>query len=557
MTKSRVIAIFLFFILLVPLRVFFHPGLPLTHDGEIQVARIASFSQSLAEGNIVPRWAGNLNWGYGTPLLMFVYPLPSYVASFFHFLGLSFIDSAKLVFILGFLFSGIFMYLWIKEIWGPAAGLVAGVLYTFAPYRFVDLYVRGAVGENFAFMWPPLICWFILRLSKDSRWIYFAGGSLALAALILSHNMLSLMFLPVILGYMGYLVFIASATNSFISRNKLLLVIRYKLLVILGFLLSAFFWLPALAESKYTLGEIVTRGNVSGFENFGRLLYSPWNFGITGQFSVQLGILPWLVMALAPVLIWLFWRRKGKTWLWLTFLFFCFWSAIFLILPAAKPLYQVIPLLAKFQFAWRFLSLAVFLAAIFGGALIYLLPKKLKFLCSVLLVVGCLLLTKDYWQAKDFFSKNDISYLEAYPGTTDTGEGSPLWSVRFMEHFPESPVEVIEGKADIKEIARKTNLHRYQINAAKPTRLAENTLYFPGWQILVNGQPTAIQFQDPAWRGVMTFDLPAGEHKVEVIFKETKMRLLADVVSGLGLALLLFSGIIIGKPWKNRKSRSL
>jgi len=210
---------FLILILMMPLLSFFHPGLPLTHDGEIQVARIASFYQSLSEGNIVPRWAGNLNWGYGTPILMFVYPLPSYAASFFHFLGFSFIDSARAVFILGFIFSGLFMSLWIKEIWGWPAGLVAGLLYTLAPYRFVDLYVRGALGENFAFIWPPLVCWLALRLSKGWRWRHFAGASLALAALILSHNMLSLMFLPVIFGYLGYLIFV--------SKKKWLLVIRY------------------------------------------------------------------------------------------------------------------------------------------------------------------------------------------------------------------------------------------------------------------------------------------------------------------------------------------
>src|SRR3989337_3040768 len=122
--------IFLFLISLIPLLPLLHPGLPLTHDGQDHVARIASFYQSLAEGNLVPRWAGNLNWGYGTPILMFVYPLPSYVASFFHFLGFSLIDSTKIVFGLGFVLSGFFMYLWIKEIWGKEAGFAAGILYT-------------------------------------------------------------------------------------------------------------------------------------------------------------------------------------------------------------------------------------------------------------------------------------------------------------------------------------------------------------------------------------------------------------------------------------------
>ena len=110
--------IFLIFISLIPLFDLFRSGLPLTHDGQDHVARIANFYQSLSEGNIIPRWAANLNWGFGHPVLMFLYPLPSYIASFFHFLNLSLVDSTKIIFGLGFVLSGIFMYLWIRALWG-------------------------------------------------------------------------------------------------------------------------------------------------------------------------------------------------------------------------------------------------------------------------------------------------------------------------------------------------------------------------------------------------------------------------------------------------------
>src|SRR3989344_8756344 len=135
---------------LIPLLDYLHPGLPITHDGQDHVARVANFYQSLAEGNLMPRWAGNLNWGFGHPVLMFLYPLPSYLASAFHFLGASFIDSVKLVFALSFILSGFSMYLWVREVLGEKEGIAAAVLYLFAPYRFVDLYVRGAVGEHMA-----------------------------------------------------------------------------------------------------------------------------------------------------------------------------------------------------------------------------------------------------------------------------------------------------------------------------------------------------------------------------------------------------------------------
>ena len=161
--------IFIFLLGLIPLLDLLHPGLPVTHDGQDHVARIANFYQSLSEGNIVPRWAGNLNWGFGHPILMFLYPLPSYLGSFFHYLGFSFIDSVKLVFAVSYVGSGFAMYLWAKNALGEKAGMVCAALYLYAPYRFVDLYVRGAIGEHVAFLFAPLVLLFLLHLSQEIK----------------------------------------------------------------------------------------------------------------------------------------------------------------------------------------------------------------------------------------------------------------------------------------------------------------------------------------------------------------------------------------------------
>lgn len=89
------LVIFLSFIPLVSL---FHPGMFEAHDSQSHVARLVAFYQSLQEGNLIPRWAGNLNMGFGHPVLMFLYPLANYIGSIWHFLGFSFIDSVKLTF---------------------------------------------------------------------------------------------------------------------------------------------------------------------------------------------------------------------------------------------------------------------------------------------------------------------------------------------------------------------------------------------------------------------------------------------------------------------------
>ncbi len=105
-------------------------------------------------------------------------------------------------------------------------------------------------------------------------------------------------------------------------------------------------------------------------------------------------------------------------------------------------------------------------------------------------------------------------------------------------------MEVIEGKASIQELTRSFTKHTYRINVLEKSRILENTLYFPGWNVLVDGKLTNVEFQDPKNRGLITFFLDKGVHNISVLFNETKLRLASDMVSLLGLLLLMFLGIL-------------
>jgi uncharacterized membrane protein YfhO len=59
----------------------------------------------------------------------------------------------------------------------------------------------------------------------------------------------------------------------------------------------------------------------------------------------------------------------------------------------------------------------------------------------------------------------------------------------------------------------------------------DNTIYFPGWQVLVDGQKTPIEFQDMNHRGFITFSVPKGMHNIEVVFRESAVRLFSDMIS--------------------------
>ncbi|MCX6793800.1 MAG: hypothetical protein NTY06_01710 [Candidatus Gottesmanbacteria bacterium] len=516
-----------------PLWALFHPGLPVTHDGIDHVARIANFYQSLKEGNIIPRWAANLNWGYGHPILMFLYPLPSYIASLFHWVGFSFVNSTKIVFGIAMVASGLSMYLWLGDSFGKRAGVIGALLYVFAPYRFVDLYVRGALGEHVAFVFPPLILYFLHKRS-------FFGTSLSLAALILSHNAIAIMFMPIIGLYMVYLLL-------FESKQRWLFGIVSIGALLMGFALSAFFWFPAFFEGKYTLRDIVTSGDaVTRFVSWTWFVYSPWNYGGGDSFTKSLGLMQWAGVVFAIAATWKTKFTKVRIILLssLGILLFSF----FIMTSWSKPLWLAVTTLQKFQFPWRFLSVSVFAAAVLGGIALGRSGKLFLILYSFCIILASVAM----WHPKAYVVHDESFYSGIYPSTTDTGESSPIWSVRFMEHTAGAPLEVIDGQARITNGFRSSTVHEYLVRVIKPTLFRENTVYFPNWKIYIDGVPTQIQFQNPNYRGLMTFQMVPGNHTVRVVFEDTKIRGYANMISAVTFTFLALAGVGVC-IWKKRK----
>lgn len=529
--KKFSLLIILIILAVFPVLSLFHPGLPLTHDGQDHVARIANFYQNLTEGNLIPRWAGNLNWGYGHPILEFLYPLPSYIASIFHFIGFSLVDSTKIVFGLGMILSLFFMYLWLSQFTSKYSALFGAVLYTYAPYRFVELYVRGDIGENLAFAFIPLVLYFLYKLYKKNDYKFTILGGISLAFLILSHNAISLMFTPFIVIYCIYLIWL-SKFNKYLILNTLFV-------ILIGFALSMFFWVPALLEGKYTLRNIVTEGGYIGrFVDLKSIIYGQWSYGGSGQFTVQFGPFQWLVILLSPVTLFILKKNKEKYYLLLILIVYCLLS-IFIMLPVSDFIWSRIILLQNFQFPWRFLAIIVFSTAALGVLFLESLPKRFNQKISILFILIILVISSFYWQPKGYLEKPESFYTGIYNSTTDTGESAPIWSVRFMEKRPKAHLEVIDGDAKIKELDRKSTYHKYQVQVNKPTLFEENTLYFPGWEIKANGVSLNLEFQNMNYRGVMLFHLSKGDYLIEARYKETKLREISDIISFVSLLIVL------------------
>ena len=385
-------ALYVFIFSLIPIAALFHAGFPITHDGLDHIARIANFYNGLSEGLLFPRWAENLNWGYGHPILMFLYPLSSYLASLFHFVGFSYADSLKIVFGVAYVSSGLTMYLWARRQFNEYMGIACALLYLYGPYRFVDLYVRGAIGEHVAFVFFSFFLYSIFSYfaAKKIKHKYFSlmGIAITVGLTLLAHNAISLMFIPVFIFYPLFLI----------KQSKLKNLLYIYGTFLCGLALSSFFTIPAFLEGKFTLRDIVI-GNEYALRfvsNPLTLLYGNWNYGITGQFSVQIGLINILGLLAFPFVLSKMKKNKNLRLL-LGFFGLFFLLSIFLVLPQSNFLYENMTILKKFQFPWRFLSLTTFSASILTASVFLVISKKYQKLGLVTLSILLLITSSTFF----------------------------------------------------------------------------------------------------------------------------------------------------------------
>src|SRR3989344_5443351 len=124
---------------------------------EVHIAWLYEMYETIKLGQIPPRFVPDLSFRHGYPLFNFVFPLPYYIGSLFHFIGFSLVDSVKLLFFLSVPLSGYFMYKLLRQFSNIFLSLVGTFIYIYSPYRSTDIYVRGAIGEVLEFTILPIV----------------------------------------------------------------------------------------------------------------------------------------------------------------------------------------------------------------------------------------------------------------------------------------------------------------------------------------------------------------------------------------------------------------
>lgn len=490
-----------------------------THDGEYHIIRIVEFSRVLGAGTLIPRWAPTLNSGYGVPVFQFNYPLPNYIGSFLRLFTRDAVSAFQAAMGLGYVVIAISMYVWLWAIFGVYPALIGATVGAFVPYVFVDMYVRGSIGE----IWSIGFLFFSLFFVERKRYVLF---SFAYAGLILSHNILGMVFTPFLLLYV-------------LLRDK-----KFLWFLLCGVGLSSFFWLPALAEEQYVVG-LNTVNFREHFVEIYEFLVPSWGSQFSGagsfgnRISLQLGLAP-ILSFIGAVLTYRRISDKKKKNLFLLFAGVALLS-ILLMTRLSQSMWELVVPLQNVQYPWRLLSFIIPIASFSAAIWVETVKKKWIGLAVAILAV---LLAFSYTRSATYEPRDEAYYLSRKNFTDGTSSMGNSFSTRWMSWQPNRPatrMEIVSGEGSITMRREQAATFEGDIQAISDAMVRVHVAYYPGWRVTIDGKDTPVK---PDSRGMITVPISKGDHVIGVNFSETPFRLAADTLSILSLFWLFYSTIL-------------
>ena len=574
-------------------------GLPPETDAELHIFRLAELTRLVRDGVLYPRWAPNFYFGYGYPIFNYYAPLAYYLGLPAALIaGMDAVFGVKFVFVLSFLLGAAGLYGFVRDLWGRTAALVSAATYLFAPYiQYVDPHARGDLAEALSFGVFPLALWALGRLQRSGSAGSFLAAVVSTAAVIVSHNLMALVFFALLLAWVLWQMAIsyltqpaarASGASALGGPKGRIAWMIVALALAVG--VAAFFWLPvALEQDAVNLSSLIGDGGHFDFRNHFLTLEellgpTHWlDWGATEPaFRLNLGMAQWLLALLGVA-----GAATGFARRWAQALFFVAAAAglIFMMTGASAVIWETLPLLPYLQFPWRLLGPAAAVLAVLAGigvqSLSYSLAQMTEgqeastadelswrphpsvrtttvrirrwfpALLILLVLVFALPLTKvpPWNEAAWDTSARAVMAIERqgrWLGTTSTADFVPR-TVEILPQPNEAMIDEFIGGGQLDRVNRATlpqgttvdaeeitPLHtRYQVSSDDGFRLRLFLFAFPGWQAHIDGREIETELGRP--EGFLVVPVPQGEHTVDVAFGETAERRVAWLITAVAV----------------------
>lgn len=517
----------------------FNKGLFPIHD-DTQVVRVNQIAKALTQGHFPVRWSPDLGYGFGYPLFNFYAPLPYYFGGLIDYFLKDGILATKLMYFGGIILAGISMFILVSEFLDFLPSLLSAMLYLYAPYHAVQIYVRGAVGEYWAYGLLPLVVWGLYKISKTKNLKAVIITGFLIALLILSHNLISLIFIGFII-----LSLLLSGVNLIIKKRKLSVIYSLSVSILIGLLLSSFFWLPAVFESKYTNVFSITTGGSDfhdHFLNLDQLWNSPWGFGGSAPgradgMSFKLGKLQLLFGLLGILSVyWLKFRKKinNTHFIIINFILLLFFLSLVMSLGISVFIWNQLSFILKYvQFPWRFLVFMVFSLSFIAAFSLKLLKNNfIKNFLTILFILLTIIINQKYFKPQYFLNLTNNDYLkEKYVKWTVSGISDEYLPKEFIKPTNKNQITV----GPINNYFTISNLSEQQVIL--------NRTAFPGWTVYLDGKIVKVE----SIKGLLSFVAESGTHEVVLLLKNTPVQM-----TGNTLTIITFLGILLSfvrKPY--------
>ena len=529
-------------------------GLIFTADGPNHLHRIRAMTLFMQAGNFWPRWVPYFHLGYGYPIFNYYPPGVHWLGGVLGLVGIGAPLAFTLLMAAAWIGGTAGAYALARR-WLPwQAAFLAAMLWAYSPTRLHEVWNQGSLAQMAAIACTP---WLFLALAAARRPARRRAVLVALpfAAILLTHlptAVLSVLFGgPAILLLAG-----ADAHRDWRLIGRRLVCMSGGLL--LGAGIAAIFLLPMVAELPYIWSSTNTGAEYLSDNTLqlGDVLTQPLPLDLT---DLKLPIRPALglvggLLSLTGVAA-LIARHRVRL---AAMLALGIGTAVFLTLPASLPLWRGVPFLSQLSFPWRSLYLGAGFVAVAGGASLLALPKRwrsagLVATAAIALAAGlpwtvpsAEILHWDNLSAADEIRQEDATHAW---GGTSYDEFQPVWGANVpldvpdTERYVEEPFLIGVYGNDLN--AFYPALQAAQIDAAtvrvtlteaRPVRFRQ--YYFPGWTATLDGQPAEVYPEADA--GLLTLDVPTGEHVIRLAYNGTPVQALAVIVSLLSVLAAIF-----------------
>jgi len=521
------------------------------HD-DTQVARVVVMGKALREGQFPVRWVSDLGYGFGYPIFNFYGPLPYYIGGGLYALGVDSVVATKLMFGIGIILASVTIYLLLEKVFGKISAIVGSIAFSYAPYHAVDIYVRGAVGEYWAIAFLPLlVLGFVLLSKKKQRLLGILVGAIGLFGVIFSHTILGYLTTGIVV--VSILIFLGIRVVQ--KKMNIVNILMPVSILVLGLSLSAFFWIPAFSEMKYTgVSSMITGATTGFFDHFvcvGQLWNSPWGFGgsapgcIDGM-SFKLGK-PEIILAILGIGGWLFLlfkKKQSKAIIFMDGSVALFIVSLVGVLSISQSIWSMIPFYSFIQYPWRLLSYTIVCLGCLGAFFVTLIQRPVFRLVFALIAIGlCIgvnakLFQPHYLYARDsseFETPTELRYRISKISDEYLPAGIPK---------PSRPEDIVHGlvKGDSINVTilKDTDTSvEVEVESSKIQQIQIQKAYFPGWKYQINGKDVIPKIA----RGLPSMIVSEGKSLVEMRFTNTPIRTVGNVISVISI--LLMAGILI------------